>query len=399
MGFNLKIEGIRMHYFDSAATTPVCPEAVQAVCASLTEDFGNPSSGYPIGRAAAAHIKEHRANLAAALGCGPNELFFTSCGTEGDNWAIRAAVDFNRRRGKHIVTTAIEHAAVLEPLHDLERQGYEVTYLKPDRTGHIGPESVRAALRPDTVLVSMMLVNNELGTVLPVADTARAIRESGCPALLHCDAVQGFLKVPFTPKELGADFLTVSGHKIHGPKGIGALYVNPILLSKNPENQAHKIKPLLFGGGQEAKLRSGTEATAQIAGFAAAAARYAGTRQADQERVKVVKEYTITALKDALPELVVVSEGDAPHICTVSLPGYNGENLVRFLGDRDICVSSGSACHKGKPSHVYAALGLPKAVLSGILRISFDPSLTQEDADALVSGLKAAKQALFPAMR
>ena len=388
-----------MHYFDFAATTPVCPEAAQAVYASLRSDFGNPSSGYPIGRAAAARVKEHRATVAAALGCAPGELFFTSCGTEGDNWAIRAAVDFNRRRGKHIVTTAVEHAAVLEPIRDLERQGYEVTYLKPDHTGHIGPEAVRAALRPDTALVSMMLVNNELGSLLPVAEAARAIRESGCPALLHCDGVQGFLKVPFTPRELGVDLLTVSGHKIHGPKGVGALYINARLLSKNPENQAHKIKPLLFGGGQEAKLRSGTEATAQIAGFAAAAARYSAARQDDWARTRELKAYTLRALKAALPELVVVFEGDAPHICAVSLPGYNGENLVRFLGDRDICVSSGSACHKGKPSHVYAALGLPKAVLSGVLRISFDPSLTEEDADALVSGLRAAKETLLPAMK
>ena len=388
-----------LHYFDSAATTWVCPEAAQAVYDSLRSEFGNPSSGYPLGRAAAARVKEHRAGLAAALGCAPGELFFTSCGTEGDNWAIRAAVAFNHRKGRHIVTTAIEHAAVLEPIRDLERQGYEATYLKPDAAGHIDPGQVRAALRPDTVLVSMMLVNNELGTVLPVAETARAIRESGCPALLHCDAVQGFLKVPFTPKELGADLLTISGHKVHGPKGIGALYVSSSLLSKNPENQAHKIRPLLFGGGQESKLRSGTEATAQMAGFAAAAGRYFPSREADWARMRELKTYTLRSLKRALPELAVVSQGDAPHICAVSLPGYNGENLVRFLGDRDICVSSGSACHKGKPSHVYAALGLPKAVLSGVLRLSFDPSLTEEDADALVSGLRDAKETLFPAMR
>ncbi len=179
-----------LHYFDYAATTPVCPEAVRAVCDSLTEQFGNPSSGYPLGRAAAGRVKEDRADVAAALGCAPGELFFTPCGTEGDNWAIRAAVEFNRRKGKHIVTTAVEHAAVLEPIKDLERQGYEVTCLRPDRTGHIAPEQVRAALRPDTALVSMMLVNNELGALLPVAETAKAIRETGCPALLHCDAVQ-----------------------------------------------------------------------------------------------------------------------------------------------------------------------------------------------------------------
>lgn len=388
-----------LHYFDHAATTPVCTEAVQAICASLTEDFGNPSSGYPLGRTAAAKVKEYRAVIAAALGCLPGELFFTSCGTEGNNWAIRAAADFNRRNGKHIVTTAIEHAAVLEPVRDLERQGYEVTYLKPDAAGHLDPAELRAALRRDTVLVSMMLVNNELGTVLPVAEASRAIRETGCPALLHCDAVQGFLKIPFTPKELGVDFLTVSSHKIHGPKGIGAVFVNGRFLSKNPDNQAHKIRPLLFGGGQESKLRSGTEATAQMAGFSAAVSRYAASKESDQARMRTLKTYTLSALKTVLPELVVVSPGDAPHICAVSLPGYNGENLVRFLGDRDICVSSGSACHKGRPSHVYAALGLPKNVLSGVLRISFDPSLAEEDADALVSGLKAAKETLFPAMQ
>ena len=388
-----------MHYFDSAATTRVCPEAARAVYTSLTEEFGNPSSGYPLGRAAAARVKEHRAAVAAALGCAPNELFFTSCGTEGDNWAIRAAADFNRRTGKHIVTTAIEHSAVLEPIRDLERQGYEVTYLQPGPTGHIDRSAVRAALRPDTALVSMMLVNNELGTVLPVVEAAKAIRETGCPALLHCDAVQGFLKVPFTPKGLGVDLLTLSAHKIHGPKGVGALYVNSRLLSKNPENQAHRIRPLLFGGGQESKLRSGTEATAQIAGFAAAASRYAASRERDWERMEALKGYTLDALRSALPELAVVSPGDAPHICAVSLPGYNGENLVRFLGDRDICVSSGSACHKGKPSRVYAALGLPKAVLSGVLRVSFDPSLTEADADALAAGLRAARDTLFPAMK
>ena len=387
-----------LHYFDCAATTPVCPEAAQAVFQSLTENFGNPSSGYPLGRAAAARVKEDRAALAAALGCAPAELFFTSCGTEGNNWAVRAAAEFNRRRGKHIVTTAIEHAAVLEPVRDLERQGYEVTYLKPDRAGHISAGDVAAALRPDTVLVSMMLVNNELGTVLPVSEAARAIRAAGCPALLHCDAVQGFLKVPFTPKALGADLLTVSAHKIHGPKGIGALWIHPRLLSQNPGAQAHKLKALLLGGGQEGRLRSGTEATAQIAGFAAAARRYSASLADDAAHMARTKADALGALKAAVPGLEVISAGDAPHICAVTLPGYKGENLVRFLGDREICVSSGSACHKGKPSHVYAALGLPKPWLDGALRLSFDAATAREDVEALVSGLKAAREELFPSL-
>ncbi|MCI8436962.1 MAG: cysteine desulfurase, partial [Lawsonibacter sp.] len=241
-----------LHYFDNAATTPVRPEAVQAAVEAMTQGWGNPSSQYALGRQAAGRVKGWRADTAAALGCRPEEVFFTSCGSESDNWAIRGALELNRRQGKHIVTTAIEHAAVLEPLKALERQGYEVTCLQPDRWGELDPAQLSAALRPDTVLVSMMLVNNELGTVLPVKEAARAIRAAGCPALLHCDAVQGFLKVPFTPKELGVDLLSVSGHKIHAPKGVGALYVRSGL----------KLPPLIRGGGQEGGLRSGTEATA-----------------------------------------------------------------------------------------------------------------------------------------
>lgn len=190
-------------------------------------------------------------------GCLPEELFFTSCGTEGDNWAIQSALEVNRRRGKHIITTAIEHAAVLEPCRELERRGYEVTYLEPDRQGNITAAQVEEAMRPDTALVSMMLVNNELGAILPVGEVAQVIRRTGCPALLHCDAVQGFLKIPFSPKKLGVDLLTVSGHKIHAPKGVGALYVRKGL----------KLPPMIWGGGQEEGLRSGTEATAQIAAF------------------------------------------------------------------------------------------------------------------------------------
>ena len=213
------------HYLDNAATTQTRPEAAQAAVTAMTEEWGNPSSRYAFGQEASGRLKEHRAQVAAGLGCRPEEVYFLSCGTEGDNWAIAAAVEKNRRKGKHIITTAIEHAAVLEPIRELERQGYEVTWLQPDQQGIITAEQVEAALRPDTILVAMMLVNNELGTVLPVAETARAIRAARCPALLHCDAVQGFLKVPFTPEGLGVDTLAVSGHKVHAPKGIGALYI------------------------------------------------------------------------------------------------------------------------------------------------------------------------------
>ena len=206
-------------YLDSAATTRVCPEAAQAAWEVLTQDYGNPSSGHALGQRAAARLQADRALVAQKLGCQAEEVYFTSCGTEGDNWSIRAALAYGKRRGRHIVTSAIEHAAVLEQVKALAAQGYEVTLLKPDKSGHIDPGALEAALRPDTVLVSLMLVNNELGTLQPVREAAEAIRRTGAPALLHTDAVQGFLKVPFTPKELGVDLLTVSGHKIRAPKG------------------------------------------------------------------------------------------------------------------------------------------------------------------------------------
>ena len=362
-------------YLDNAATTPVCAEAAQAAYRAMTEGFGNPSSRYSLAQQAAAGVKEHRETVARCLGCLPEELTFISCGTEGDNWSIRAAVEYGRRKGKHIITTAIEHSAVLEPLKDLERQGYEVTYLKPDKAGRISVEQVTAALRPDTILVSMMLVNNELGTILPVAEAARAVRASGAPALFHCDAVQGFLKVPFTPKELGVDLLTISGHKIRAPKGIGVQYIRKGL----------SLKPLLLGGGQENGLRSGTEPTAQIAALAAACEAW---KPEYREKIRAVKEHTLEHLRN-VPGLEVISAGDAPHICAISLPGYPSEMLVRDLSDMGICVSSGSACHKGKPSHVFAALGLPKRTLMGVLRVSFAPESTMEEGDVLAEGLTA----------
>ena len=360
-------------YLDNAATTPVCPEAARAALEVMTEGYGNPSSGYELGRQAARRLEADRAAVAEKLGCAPEELTFTSCGTEGDNWAVAAAVERGKRLGKHIVTTAIEHAAVLEPVKALAARGYEVTCLKPDRAGRVSIDDLRAALRPDTVLVSMMLVNNELGTLQPVAQAAQAIRDAGCPALLHCDAVQGFLKLPFTPARLGVDLLTVSGHKVRAPKGVGAQYIRKGL----------DIRPLLRGGGQEGGLRSGTEPTAQAAALAAACAAW---REDYPARIREVKEYALESLS-ALPGLEIVSRGDAPHICAVALPGYPSEMLVRELSDRGICVSSGSACHKGKPSHVFAALGLPKRTLMGVLRLSFGPDNTRADADALAEAL------------
>ena len=363
-------------YLDHAATTPVCPAAVQAAVEAMTEGCGNPSSVYPLGKAAAQRREADRAVVAGALGCLPEELFFTSCGTEGDNWAISAAVELNRRKGNHVVTTAIEHSAVLEPMKALQAKGFEVTFLKPDKTGHIDPQAVAEAVRPDTILVSMMLVNNEVGSLLPVRAAADAIRAAGSPALLHTDAVQGFLKVPFTPRELGADFVTICGHKVRAPKGIGGLYIKKKLIPK--------VKPLLLGGGQERGLRPGTEPTAQIAAFAAAVAAWApGTSEA----IRGVKDYAADKLS-AIDGVELIDRGDAPHILPISLPAFSGQSLVEALGSQGVYVSSGSACHRGKPSHVFAAMPLNPKVKLGALRVSFGPESTREEADTLAGLLE-----------
>ena len=227
-------------YLDNAATTRVWPEAAQAAAEAMTERYFNPSSRYPAASGAAKALESDRAAVAKALGCSPRELTFTSCGTESDNWAVRAAAEYGKRKGKHIITTAIEHHAVLNPVAELEREGYEVTYLQPTDQGTVDLAELERALRPDTVLVSMMLVNNELGSVLPVKEAVQIVRRSGAPALFHCDAVQAFLKVPFTPKSLGVDLLAVSGHKVHAPKGIGAMYIRNGL----------KLKPSFWAAGR-----------------------------------------------------------------------------------------------------------------------------------------------------
>jgi len=376
-------------YLDNAATTQVWPEAAKAAAEAMTEGYFNPSSRYPGAVKAAKALEAHRGTVAKALGCTAKEIIFTSCGTESDNWAIRSAAEYGKRRGRHIITTAIEHHAVLEPIRDLEKNGYEVTYLKPNAQGTIDLGDLETALRADTVLVSMMLVNNELGTVLPLQAASQLIKRSGAPALLHCDAVQGFLKVPFTPRELGADLISISGHKVHAPKGIGALYL------KN----GVKLKPFILGGGQESGLRSGTEPTAQIAAFAKACELGLARRDKDIAHMLALKQYALDRIAAEVPQVKPVVMGAAPHVLALTMAGYKSEVLVRVLGDRGVCVSAGSACHRGKPSHVYAAMALSKAQRDGAFRVSFSGDSTKEDVDALIEGLKFAARTLFPSMR
>lgn len=373
-----------MIYLDCAATAPVPRAVAEAMYEVLTGQYGNPSSQYPAGMEMKKRVEGWRKTVAAAMDCPPERLFFTSCGTEGDNWAIRAAVWQNRHVGRHIVTTAVEHSAVLECCKQLEQEGCEVTRLAPDSNGNITAAQVLEAVRPDTAVVSVMLVNNELGTIFPIGEIARGLTAKNPKTLLHTDAVQGFLT--FSARDLGADFVSVSAHKIGGPKGIGALYIGPRV--KNP-------RPLLPGGGQEGGLRAGTEATAQMAGFAKAAELRLETRRRDQDHLCDLKRHAIEELS-RIPALQFVGNGAAPHILSVSLVGWPSQNIVNDLGSQGICISAGSACHQGKPSHVIAALKLPKRVASGVIRISFGPDTTLEEIDACAAALRKHRDMRMP---
>lgn len=373
-----------MHYLDHAATTPVPPQVAQAMAEALTENFGNPSAQYELGRKARDLVEQGRGRVAAALGCRPAQVAFTSCGTEGDNWAILAALHQNRRTGRHIVTTAVEHSAVLQCVKRLEQEGCAVTYVRPDVTGHITAGQVLAALREDTALVSVMLVNNETGARFPVEEIAAGLR--GHPALLHTDAVQGFLKVPFTAGSLGADFVTLSAHKLGGPKGIGALYIG---------GRARNTRPLLVGGGQESGLRPGTEAVAQIAGFAKAVELRCARLEEVNAHMAACRDYARRRLGD-IPGLQFIGPADAPHILSFSLPGYPSQNLVSELSGREIYISAGSACHRGRVSHVLSAMGVERRTAAGTVRVSFGPETERGDIDALAEAVAEHREKRFP---
>ena len=375
-----------MIYLDHAATTPVPKAVADAMYEVLVGQFGNPSSQYPLGQDAKQLVESCRSIIANALGCQSKNLYFTSCGTESDNWAIQAAIWQGRHSGKHIITTAVEHSAILEPCKWLEKQGYQVTYLQPDQDGNIHVEQVEAALREDTVLVSMMLVNNETGCIFPVKETAQLLKARKSKALLHCDAVQGFLKVDCDPVKWGVDMMSLSAHKIGGPKGIGALYI---------ADNFRNVRPLLPGGGQESGMRSGTEATAQIAGFAKAVELRSENLAEKLQHTADIKAYCRDKLL-TIPNMVAVGKGTAPHVLAMALSGYPSANIVTDLGEKGICISAGSACHRGKSSHVVSALGLDKKTAAGVIRISFSPDTTKEEIDALYEALKEHQEKRFP---
>ncbi len=363
-----------MIYLDNSATTKPCAEAVEAVAGALTRDWGNPSALYDFGISAARQLRVARHAVAAAMGAEPDRVFFTSCGTEADNWAVYGTAKRFGKRGKHIVTTAMEHHAILNCMKDLEAQGFEVTYLQPDALGNISADALKAALRKDTILVSVMMVNNEAGSVMPIAQMAKLTHRLCPDAIFHTDAVQGFLKIPFQAKTLGADLISVSSHKIHGPKGAGALYISPRLKS---------FPPLIQGGGQEGGYRSGTEGTPALFGFAAAAEAGGKTFREDIARERGLLE-NLCARLEALPGVQLNGAHDAPHILSVSIPGVPTQNSINILQDAGICVSAGSACAKGHRSHVLTAMGVSEKAIDSAFRVSLSRETTQEDIDALV---------------
>lgn len=370
-------------YLDNAATTRVCPEAADIAYKTMLETYGNPSSTHTKGREAKAVLDNARKQLAAALDCAPGEVYFTSCGSEGDNWAIINGAESMRRKGLHIISSEVEHDAVRKSMDELKRRGFEVTMLKPESDGSISPEAVAAALRPDTVLVSLMMVNNETGAVTDIAAVAKALKKAKSIALLHTDAVQGFMKVPFSAKRLGADMITVSGHKIHAPKGIGALYIKTGV----------KIKPYIMGGAQESGLRAGTEAMPQIAAFGKACELAKASMNDATERMAQLRQYAAGRIVAEMPETVIIG-GGAPHILSISLPGWRSEVLMNFLEARSVFVSRSSACKKGGRSHVLEAMGLPAEVIDGAVRISLSRYTTKDELDELCSALKDAHDTL-----
>lgn len=366
-------------YLDNSSTTAPCKEATDAVLYSLTECWGNPSSLHEMGFLAEQEIKKSREATARLIGAEPEEIFFNSCGTEGDNTAIIGAAHALKKRGNRIVTTSIEHPAVLETVKRLAEEGFEIVYLKPDSSGHISDADIYEAVNEKTVLVSMMLVNNEIGSVLPVEVCKKAITAAGSPALLHTDAVQAFGKLPINVKKLGVDMLTLSGHKIHAPKGIGALYIR----------KGVHIKPFITGGGQESGMRSGTESVPLIAGLGAAI-RALPDLNTQLKKQSELLNYTKDVLKQNGIGVINSPDDALPYILNISVEGYKSETLLHFLEADGIYVSSGSACSKGKGSYVLSEMGLPQKRADSSLRISFSRFNTKEDSDKLAESLKKA---------
>lgn len=369
-----------MIYMDNAATTRTAPEAVQAMLPYFSQYYGNPSAIYSMGSANKKAINEARRTVAAILGARQEEIYFTAGGSEADNWALKAAAEAYCGKGKHIITTKIEHHAVLHTCRYLEKKGFEVTYLDVDQDGLVSLEELKAAVRPDTILISIMFANNEIGTIEPIGEIGAIAKEHGI--LFHTDAVQAFGHLPIHVDELQIDMLSASGHKFNGPKGVGFLYIR----------QGVKIRSFLHGGAQERNRRAGTENVPGIVGLGAAAARAAGTMEERAAKESRIRDYLIGRIESEIPycRLNGHREKRLPGNVNVSFRFVEGESVLIMLDMKGICGSSGSACTSGAldPSHVLLAIGLPPEEAHGSLRLSLSEENTMEEADIVVEELK-----------
>lgn len=366
-------------YLDNSSTTKVLDEAAQAAFDAMMAHFGNPSSLHRKGIEAEKIMKQARENIAQALGVKPEEVYFTSGGTESNNWAIKGAAYALRGRGNHLITTTIEHPSVLEVFAALEKEGFFVTYLKVDKEGFIDIQQLAEALTPDTIFVSIMYINNEVGSIQPIEKAAQIIKAKS-NALFHVDAVQAFAKIPLILNLEGIDLLSMSGHKIYGPKGIGALFIRDKV----------RIAPLLHGGGQETGLRSGTENLPGIAGFGVAASICLKNMSEWNNHMVKLKERLMKGILDNIPDTVLNGPVlGAPHILNISFLGTRGEILLHALEAKNIYVSTGSACssHKSEKSHVLKAMGKSHEEQDSAIRFSLSPFLSQEDIDYTIEVL------------
>lgn len=372
-------------YFDNGATTKVFPQVKDIMVEVMEEEYGNPSSMHMKGVKAEQYVKEAQEIIARSLKVEPKEIVFTSGGTESNNTALIGSAMANARRGKHIISTRIEHASVYNPLFFLEEQGYEITYLPVNEHGIVDLKALEDAIRPDTILVSVMYVNNEIGARQPIEEIGRIVKAEKKDILFHVDAIQGYGKYKIYPKRLKIDLLSVSGHKIHGPKGIGFLYIK----------DKTKIHPLILGGGQQKGMRSGTENVPGIAGLGKAAQLIYEDHEQKMAQICDLKEYFITQIMK-LPD-VGNNSGDAPHIASISFLGVRSEVLLHALEEKNVYVSAGSACSSNKPaiSGTLKAIGLTKEYYDSTLRFSFSIFNTKEEVDYAVEVLSE----LLPMLR
>lgn len=376
----------KLIYLDNAATTKTAPEVVEAMLPYFTEHYGNPSSIYGFAAANKEVITGCREQIAGILGAKSEEIYFTAGGSESDNWALIATAEAYGSKGKHIITSKIEHHAILHTCEYLEKKGYEVTYLDVDEAGLVDLEQLRASIREDTILISVMFANNEIGTIQPIGKIGQIAHEHGI--LFHTDAVQAFGQIPINVDELHIDMLSASGHKFNGPKGIGFLYIR----------RGVKIRSFIHGGAQERRRRAGTENVPGIVGIGAAAERAARTRKERTGKEREMRDYLIRRIESEIPycRLNGDREKRLPNNVNFSFRFVEGESLLIRLDMKGICASSGSACTSGSldPSHVLLAIGLPHEIAHGSLRMTLSEEITKEEADYVVEALKEIVQDL-----